>query len=272
MQAPTPYLAAVLQLRSTEDVTANLAAVATLVARAAAAGAKLVATPENTPFLGSPAKKLALAQPAGGPVEQELAGMAAKHGVHLLVGSLGEACDTTRSYNTSILFGPDGAEIARYRKLHLFDVDIPGGPRFKESASIAPGDRVVVARTPLGVIGLSICYDLRFPELYRALVDQGAELLAVPSAFTFQTGTAHWHTLLRARAIEAQAYVLAPAQEGRHDGDGLRHSYGHALVVDPWGTVVADCPEGPGIGFAEIDLARVAAVRAAMPVAAHRRL
>lgn len=265
------YLAAAIQLQSTDDVAANLAMVEVLVARAAAAGAALVATPENTSYLGTPRGKVASAEPAGGPVERRLAALAARHGVHLLVGSVGEALDDRRCYNTSLLYGPDGRELARYRKLHLFDVDLPDGPRFTESAHIAPGDEVVVADTPLGRIGLSICYDIRFPELYAALVARGAEVLTVPSAFTVPTGAAHWHTLLRARAIEAQAWVLAPAQEGRHDPAGARQSYGHSLIVDPWGVVVAERGEGPGLALAEIDLARVHQVRAAMPVAAHRR-
>ena len=271
---PSPFLAACVQLRSTEDVEANLRSLETLVARAARAGAALIATPENTPLLGTPAAKLASAEAAGGPMEQRLAALAAHHGVHLLVGSLGEqvAPGGARCYNTSLLYAPDGRELARYRKLHLFDIDVPGGPRFMESAHIAPGEAVVVADTALGRIGLSICYDLRFPELYRALVDRGAEILVVPSAFTAATGKDHWHVLTRARAIESQAWLLAPAQEGRHDARGDRQSYGHSLIVDPWGVVVAECGEGPGIALAEIDLGRVAAVRAAMPVGHHRRL
>ena len=273
---PDPVLAAVVQLRSTEDVSANLDQLEALVARAARAGARLVCSPENTPYLGTPAGKLATAEPAGGPVERRLAALAARHGLHLLVGSLGEEPAEGeapgRCFNTSVLFGPDGSCLARYRKLHLFDIDLPGGPRFQESAHIAPGAAVVTTPTPLGRLGLSICYDLRFPELYRALVDEGAELLAVPSAFTAQTGKDHWHVLLRARAVETQCWVLAPAQEGRHDAAGSRQSYGHSLIVDPWGVVVAECGEGPGIALAEIDRERVAAVRRALPVTSHRRL
>jgi predicted amidohydrolase len=276
------FLAACVQLRSTDDVEANLRAVEALVARAARAGASLVVTPENTPYLGPPAGKLRSAEPAGGPTEQRLAALAAHHGVHLLVGSLGErlAAPTdappttaaTRCHNTSLLYGPDGAELARYRKIHLFDVDIPDGPRFAESAHIAPGDTPVVAETALGRVGLTVCYDMRFPELYRALVDRGAELITVPSAFTVPTGKDHWHPLLRARAIETQAYVFAAAQEGRHDPAGARWSYGHSLIVDPWGVVLADCGEGPGLALAEVDLDRVRQVRASMPVQRHRRL
>ncbi len=266
------FLAACLQLRSTADVGANLARVEALTERAARHGAKLVATPENTTFLGPAEEKLARAEPLDGPTNARLAALAKGLGIHLLVGSVAERVDAARCHNTSVLYGPDGARLASYRKLHLFDVDVPGGPRFQESAHVVPGDEVVVARTALGTIGLSICYDLRFPELYRALVERGAELLTVPSAFTLPTGKEHWHPLLRARAIETQAWVLAPAQEGPHDDRGLRHSYGHTLVVDPWGTVAAEVGEGEGLALAEIDLTRVARARAAIPVASHRRL
>lgn len=266
------FLAACIQLRSTEHVSANLARLSALVERAAAHGAALVTTPENTPYLGPPAGKLATAEPLDGPVAARLADLARRHRIHLLVGSVGERLDDRRCYNTALLYGPEGDLVATYRKLHLFDIDLPDGPRFQESAHIAPGAEVVVADTPLGRLGLSICYDLRFPELYRALVDRGAELFAVPSAFTLQTGRDHWHPLLRARAIESQCWVLAPAQEGRHDERGARWSYGHSLIVDPWGTVVAECGDGEGLCLAEVDLDRVRRVRAALPVSAHRRL
>lgn len=265
-------LVACAQLRSGPDVAANLARVEALVARAAGYGAALVATPENTTLLTSPERKVALAEPLDGPTHRALGDIARAHRVWLLVGSVAEACadDPTRCHNTSLLLDADGRLVAHYRKLHLFDIDLADGTRFRESAHIAPGADVVVADTPVGRLGLSICYDLRFPELYRRLVDAGAEVLSVPSAFTLTTGRDHWHPLLRARAIEAQAWVLAPAQEGPHGGG--RHSYGHSLVVDPWGTVVADCPDGEGLALAEVDPTRVAAVRRAMPVREHRRL
>ncbi len=266
------YVAACVQLRSGPEIRDNIARVEALVARAAASGAALVATPENTTFLGPSDEKVALAEPLDGPTHRALGAVARRLRVHLLVGSVAERCDAKRCYNTSVLFGPDGEIIAAYRKIHLFDVSIPGGPELRESAFVAPGDAVVVARTALGNIGMSICYDLRFPELYRRLVDAGAEVLTVPSAFTLHTGRDHWHPLLRARAIEGQAWVLAPAQEGRHDTGGLRHSYGHSLIADPWGVVVAERPDGEGICLAEIDLESVRRVRASMPVAAHRRL
>ncbi len=263
-------LAACVQMRSGPDVGQNLARVEALVARAAAAGATLVATPENTTLLASPADKVRLAEPIDGPTHRALGELAARHAVWLLVGSVAERCDDARCYNTSLLFDDQGQLRASYRKLHLFDVDLADGTRFTESAHVAPGDEVVVVDTPVGRLGLSICYDLRFPEVYRRLVDGGAEVIAVPSAFTLTTGRDHWHPLLRARAIETQCFVLAPAQEGPHGGG--RHSYGHALVVDPWGTVLAECADGEGIALAEIDLGRVRSARRAIPVSAHRRL
>jgi predicted amidohydrolase len=177
-----------------------------------------------------------------------------------------------RCYNTSVLFGPDGAILATYRKIHLFDVAVPPDVFFQESATVEAGNRAVVADTPLGRVGLTICYDLRFPELYRDLGAQGAEILAVPSAFTLTTGKDHWEPLLRARAIENQCYVLAPAQQGRHDDGGLRQSWGHAMIVDPWGHVVALTSDGPGIAVAEVDRRRLRRVREHLPALQHRRL
>jgi predicted amidohydrolase len=161
--------------------------------------------------------------------------------------------------------------LSYYRKVHLFDVDVEDGVRFKESDTIAPGGETVVAESPCGKIGMSICYDLRFPELYRRLVEGGAQVLTVPSAFTQKTGSAHWHVLLRARAIETQAWVLAPGQVGLHDDDGLRHSYGHSIIVNPWGEVVAEIEEGEGWCMATLDLDEVDRVRKSMPVQKHRR-
>ncbi len=268
------FLAACIQLRSTSDVRRNLRTAEALIRRAAGYGAALIATPEATTYLGPHERKVALAEPVDGPTHRRLGDLAAELGVHLLIGSGAEpaAGEGGRCHNTSMLFGPDGGLIASYRKLHLFDVDVPGGVRFSESATCAPGDRIVVAETTLGRLGLSICYDLRFPELYRQLVERGAELIAVPSAFTLMTGKDHWHALLRARAIEAQCYVLAPGQWGAHDDGGLRRSYGHSLIVDPWGTVVAQCSDGEGLCLAEIDLERVREVRRGIPLREHRRI
>lgn len=273
------FLAACVQLRSTDDVEANLATAERLVRRAASYGAKLVATPENTSFLGPQFHKIELAEPIDGPIATRFAKLADELSIHLLVGSIAEqkrnedgSVDPSRCFNTSLLFGPNGDRLAVYRKIHLFDVDVPGGVTIRESDSIAPGEDIVVAETELGRIGMSICYDLRFPELYRALVDRGADIIAIPSAFTLTTGKDHWHPLMRARAIETQCWVLAPAQWGTHDREGKRKSYGHSLIVDPWGAVVAERGEGEGLALAEIDLEQSAQVRRAIPVRDHRRI
>ncbi len=267
------FVAAVLQLNSTSDAEANWASARELATRAAAAGAALVATPENTNYLGPHSEKVRLAEPLEGPTCSRFAGLARELGVHLLLGSFNERCsDPGRCHNTSVLFAPDGERLAVYRKIHLFDVDLSEAVRFSESATVAPGSEPVVVASELGRLGLTICYDLRFGELYRRLVELGAEILTVPSAFTLTTGRDHWQPLLRARAIECQCWLLAPAQWGRHDDEGVRESFGHAMIVDPWGHVVAMAPDGPGLALAEIDLDRVRRVRAAMPVADHRRL
>jgi predicted amidohydrolase len=266
-------LAAVVQLNSTSDGEGNWRMARELVRRAAERGAILVATPENTNFLGPHEEKVRRAEPLGGPTCERFSTLARELAIHLLLGSFNEAGERPgRCRNTSVLFGPDGGVEAVYRKIHLFDVDLAEGVRFTESATVEPGDQVVTAATPAGRLGLSICYDLRFPELYRRLVDQGAELLAVPSAFTATTGKAHWEPLLRARAIENQCYVLAPAQSGRHDDRGLRESHGHAMVIDPWGQIVASVGDGPGVAVAEIDLERLGRVRRSLPALDHRRL
>ena len=266
-------LASVVQLSCTSRQEENLATTEVLVARAARAGAALVATPENTNFLGPHKDKVARAEPLDGPTATRLARLASTHGIHLLIGSLNEKSDDPhRCYNTSVLFGPDGSILGPYRQLHLSDVDVSDEGRFMESDTVIAGEQPVVVSTEIGCIGLSICYDLRFPRLYQALVDQGAEILTVPSAFTLTTGKDHWEPLLRARAIENQCYVLAPGQHGMHDDKGLRHSWGHSLICDPWGHVIAKAPDGPGIALAELDLERVRTVRSGMPVRSHRRL
>lgn len=276
-----PLIAAV-QLNGSSDVERNLAVTEALVRRAAAAGAVLVATPEATTYLGPHDRKVALSEPVDGPTHRRLGDLAAELGISLLVGSVAERCEDPslagdpprRCYNTALLFGPDGALAAAYRKLHLFDVDLreQGGVRFFESDRTVPGEDLVVADTSVGRLGLSICYDLRFPEVYRGLCDAGATILAVPSAFTLMTGKDHWHALLRARAIENQAWVIAPAQWGAHDDEGLRRSYGHSVIVDPWGTVVAECGDGEGICLAELDPDKVARIRQQIPMRDNRRL
>ena len=267
------YLAASVQMRSTSDEEASLSLATELIERAAGFGAKLVVTPENTNYLGPHKEKVRIAQDLEGAVCSHFAGLAAKHGLHLILGSFNERGEEeSRCFNTSVYFGPDGAVRGVYRKIHLFDVDVSDEVRFKESATIQPGSELVVVDDDAGPVGLSVCYDLRFPELYAALVSKGAKILTVPSAFTLMTGKDHWYALLRARAIETQSFVLAPAQWGKHDDRGLRQSYGHSLIIDPWGQVIGAAPEGPGLALAEIDLGRVAKVRQSMPVESHRRL
>jgi deaminated glutathione amidase len=270
---PDAYLAAVVQLTSTSDADGNWRSAESLVRKAAARGAALVATPENTNYLGPHEEKVRRAEPLDGPTCSRFAALAAELGIHLLLGSYNERTDdVTRCYNTSVLFGPDGRRVAVYRKIHLFDVAVPPDVFFKESATVVAGSEPVVADTPIGRLGMTICYDLRFPELYRELGRRGAELLAVPSAFTLTTGKDHWEPLLRARAIENQCWLLAPAQHGRHDDGGLRASWGHAMIVDPWGHVVALASDGPGIAMGEIDLARLRNVREHLPALQHRKL
>lgn len=273
------YLAACVQLRSTADVQRNMASAERLIRRAAGYGASLVATPECTVYLGPWDERGRYAESLDGPLATRFSSLARGLGIHLLIGSFPERVllpdgspDPVRTYNTSLLFGPDGSVLCSYRKLHLFDVDVPGGISLQESRTTVAGDRVVVCDTALGMVGLSICYDLRFPELYRALVDHGARLITIPSAFTLDTGKDHWHALVRARAIETQAWVLAPGQWGRHGDGGIRRSYGHSMIVDPWGTVVAECGEGEGLCLGEIHRDRVATVRQGIPVAQHRKL
>jgi predicted amidohydrolase len=272
MSSP-PFLAAAVQMTSTSDAEANWRSVRRLVEQAADRGARFIATPENTNYLGPHEEKARLAEGLDGPTCLRFTELARRLGVHLLLGSFNErGPEPDRCFNTSVLFGPDGEQIAVYRKIHLFDVDLSPEVRFLESRTVTPGAEVVVAETDLAAFGLSICYDLRFGELYRALVAGGAQVVTVPSAFTLRTGKDHWRPLMRARAIETQCWVVAPAQCGHHDDGGLRESFGHAMIVDPWGDVVAMASEGPGIAVAEIDLERLERIRRAMPVSDHRRL
>jgi predicted amidohydrolase len=268
------HKAAVVQLNGSSDVGRNLQVTEDLVRAAAAEGATLIATPEATTYLGPHHRKVALAEPVDGPTHQRLGDLARELGITLLVGSVAERLDDEHAYNTSLVFGPDGRLQSTYRKMHLFDVDLSasGGVNFQESRRTARGGDLVVTDTPLGCLGLSICFDLRFPEVYRRLVDMGATLLAVPSAFTAKTGAAHWHLLLRARAVETQCWVLAPAQWGAHDDEGLRRSYGHSLIVDPWGQVVAEVEEGEGYAVAEIVPGLVEKIRTQIPMEGNRQI
>jgi predicted amidohydrolase len=261
-----------VQLRSTNDLGSNLATCRAQVAHAAKDGAQLVILPENFAFLGrSEVDKLSSAEDLGsGPVMTMLREVATAYGIWVIGGGMAELVpsDPKRTYNTAVVVDPGGRLVARYRKIHLFDVDIPGGAVLRESAVTVPGDQPVVVQIAGVPVGLSICYDVRFPELYRRLVkDQGAEVLLVPAAFTAHTGAAHWHLLLRARAVEEQAWVVAPGQWGRHNEK--RESFGHSLVIDPWGTIVAERAEGDGVVVATLDGDTVANRRAQMPCLRH---
>jgi predicted amidohydrolase len=271
------FVAAVVQLSSQEDVAKNLARAEHWIAEAARAGARLVALPENFAFMGEEAHKFEIAEtlePPFGSIAGAMSGAAKRAGAFVVAGGMPEKSDDPkRPFNTSVLFGPDGSIVARYRKIHLFDVDLPDGTKLEESRATCPGDRgdLVVARPDgLPPLGMTICYDVRFPELYRALEAKGARLVTVPAAFTVTTGKDHWHVLLRARAIENQVYVLAPAQSGKHPKG--RQTYGKSLIVDPWGDVIAQAGEGEGMALARVDPAYQDRVRQALPSLSHKRL
>lgn len=269
-------LAAVVQMTSRDDVAANLATAERLVRRCVARGASLVVLPENVAFMGPEARKPEVAETfvvgasPDGVIGRAASSITRDAGVWTIWGGLPERADDGRVHNTAAVFSPDGSLVATYRKIHLFDVELSDGTTLMESRGVSPGDRAVTVDTALGRVGLSICYDVRFPELYRRLVDDGATLLTVPAAFTVTTGRDHWHVLLRARAIESQCHVLAAAQWGDHGGG--RTTYGHAMIVDPWGTILAECADGEGIAVAEIDAARTARIRGSLPSLRHRRL
>lgn len=263
----------VVQIVSVPEVEANLRAVERTVQGAVDDGAQLVVVPECFAYLGPEEGQRRVAEPLpdGGPILDRCRALARARGVGLVLGGFWEEVEGEEKVrNACIHLAPDGSVQAIYRKIHLFDVDLPDGTKLLESEHVVPGDDAVVTETPFGTLGLSVCYDLRFPELYRRLVDAGAIALAVPAAFTLTTGKDHWHVLLRARAIEQQCYVLAAAQTGHHWGK--RVSYGHALIADPWGTVVAECSDGEGWAVAWVDPQRVNDVRQALPSLAHRVL
>jgi predicted amidohydrolase len=268
---PGRVVAAVVQMTSTADVERNLDAAERLVGEAAGRGATFVGLPENFAFLRSAGDPMPDPQTVDGSWVGRMAEVARRHRITLLLGSLPEKSGQQgKVHNTSVLVGPDGAVIAVYRKIHLFDIDLPGLEHLKESREVVPGAELVVAEAPFGPVGLTICYDVRFPELYRALTRRGARVLAVPSAFTDRTGKDHWEVLLRARAVENLAYVVAPAQVGVH-GKG-RASHGHAMVVDPWGAVIAQVADGEGIALAELDFSRQDRLRRELPALEHIRL
>jgi predicted amidohydrolase len=262
---------ALLQMTSGVDPVANARTLADAIAEATASGASMLFTPEMSGLLDRDRARADshITSEADDGVLTAVRAAAQDHGLWVALGSLALRRSDGRFANRSFIIDDTGAIRARYDKMHLFDVDLPTGESWRESAVYAAGDRAVVADTPAGMLGLSICYDLRFPDLYRALSDAGATMLAIPAAFTRPTGAAHWHVLLRARAIEAGAFVVAAAQTGQHE-DG-RTTYGHSLVVGPWGDVLLDMGEAPGIGYAEIDQDRLCDVRARIPVLGHRR-
>lgn len=279
---------AAVQLTSLDSVEANLARVGSLLAQAAEAGASVVVLPENVAFMGRrEADKLALAEEhRDGPLQRAFAALAREYGLWLIAGTLplraaGEAhssagtpaVEAGRVAAASLVFDARGELVARYDKVHLFDVEVERDgaiERYRESASIAPGSHLAVVDTPAGRLGLSVCYDLRFPELYRELVDQGAQGLIVPAAFTVPTGRAHWEVLLRARAIENLSFVVAAGQWGRHASG--RDTYGDSMIIDHWGNICARLPDGEGVACAEIDLDAQACTRAEFPALQHRRV
>lgn len=269
--------AALLQFTASDDPAQNVQTLRGMVREAVAQGAELVCTPEVSNCVSaSRARQLeVLRHEVEDPMLAAMRDEAARAGIWLSLGSIAVKTGDAdgRFANRSLLIGPDGGILARYDKIHMFDVEVSETETYRESAGYRPGDRAVLAETPLGRIGLSICYDVRFPHLYRALAQAGAEILLVPSAFSPVTGAAHWETLLRARAIETGCYVLAAAQSGRHAAtEGrVRETWGHSLAVDPWGAVIADAGTAAGISIVDLDMAEVAQARRRVPSLAHDR-
>lgn len=260
---------ALVQLDARDDVAANIERAVALADEAAAGGARFVALPEYLQYRGADAGYRASAQSIPGPITEAFREVARRHDAWILAGSIAETSgDPERPYNTSVLVAPSGQVAATYRKIHLFDVAVDAGPTDTESARVTAGSEAVCTSVDGIVVGLTICYDLRFAELYRTLALAGAEILTVPASFTERTGRDHWEVLLRARAIENGAYVLAPAQIG---GPPRQPSFGRSMVVDPWGTVIAQAPDVVGIVRAEIDTERVVSVRRQIPALANRR-
>jgi nitrilase len=264
------FLTAAVQLTSGSDPDANLAAAEEQIELAARRGAELVGLPENFAFMGNDSRRIELAPLLAERCSRFLVTMARRYQVTLLGGGFPVPAGESVTYNRAELVGTEGQLLARYDKIHLFDVNIPDGSTYQESATIRAGTTLppVVEVPGLCRIGLSICYDVRFPELYRYLIGSGAELLMIPAAFTAYTGKDHWQVLLQSRAIENTAYVLAPAQTGQH---GDRRTHGHALVIDPWGTVLSDAGLEPGLAMAPVDTAHLGRIRAQMPSLQHRR-
>jgi len=266
------FIAACIQLTSGREVEPNIAAASDLVRRARDAGARLIMTPEVSDMI-EPRRGLRRDKArteAEHPMLAAFRPLARETGAWLLLGSIVvRDGDDERLRNRSILIGPDGEVVQRYDKIHMFDVALENGENYRESAAFRPGEQAALARLPWGVLGMTVCYDLRFPALYRALAQAGARFLTIPSAFTVPTGRAHWHVLLRARAIETFCFVFAPAQSGEH-AEG-RRTYGHSLIVAPWGEILAEAEDGPGFILAEIDPAKTEEARRAVPSLGHDR-
>ena len=265
---------AAVQMQSTDDVIANLDACERGIAEAADRGARFVVLPENFAYLGSGSGKCEVAEslvgPAG-PIRSTLVRCAVRYDVTLLAGGWPERSQhPTRPFNTASVFAPDGSVRASYRKIHLFDVTLPSGAQIQESMAMTAGSEIVSCDVDDFRVGLSICYDVRFPELYRGLVDRGCELLCVPSAFTYETGKDHWHLLLRTRAVESQCWVIAANQWGLHPND--KRSFGHSMIIDPWGDVLAESQPGTGVITADLDRETLHRVRSTLPSLRHRRL
>jgi len=259
-----------VQMTSGADKARNLETAIRLVEEGAASGARLIALPELFNCLGSTETIAEQAEPVPGPTSRAMGELAARLQITLLAGSIAERVDgADKVFNTSLLFSPDGERLACYRKIHLFDIDLRGQVTFQESSFMQAGDRLVVTETAIGRLGQATCYDLRFPELFRRLVDAGAEVLCVPAAFTLPTGRDHWQPLLRARAIENQAYVIAPNQYG-HNSPGIV-TYGRSAIIDPWGVPLAAASDGETVITAEIDLDHQAEIRERLPALRHRR-
>jgi predicted amidohydrolase len=267
----TGFRAACVQLRSSDDVAENIHAASSLIREAKAKGADFIATPENTTLMasdGGAKLERSFSEPAD-PALPAFRALAEELGIWLLIGSLAIKVSDSKTANRSFLIDPNGAIAARYDKIHLFDVDLLSGEFYRESNTVAGGDRAVIADLPWGKIGLTVCYDLRFPQLYRTLAQAGVFMLTVPAAFTETTGKAHWHVLLRARAIENGAFVIAPAQGGTHASG--RKTYGHSLIVSPWGEILAEAETDPGVIVADIAPALAADARARIPNLRHNK-
>ena len=263
--APSAFRAGLIQMRSGVDPQANLAAVTAAIEEAKGAGADYVLTPEMTNIMEVKRERLmaTIVEEERDPALAALRKVAREHGIYVHIGSLAIRVSPDKAANRAFVIDRKGDVVARYDKIHMFDVDLANGESYRESRNYRPGELAVVADLPWGRLGVTICYDLRFPALYRALAEAGASFLSIPSAFTKQTGEAHWHVLTRARAIENGCFVFAAAQGGKHENG--RETYGHSMIVDPWGQILAECGSEPGVIVAEIDPARVTAARSRIP-------